>query len=341
MWIEHVLPVSQEKIEGITTGGSATAPHKSFGDLLSALPEGDIDIVSQQTDAVSFALSVRSGKASYKLLGLSPDEFPPVPILEGNTTFQIKSEEFREAIRQTIIAVSTDDTRPILTGILMSYKNAVLNMVATDTHRLSVRQISLVNANGSDVQAVIPARAMGEVLRMASAENAIIEVTLSENQVQFQVEDAALGTSTRLTTRLIEGQFPSYERVVPKYHDKRVTVQRDWLLSALRRAAIVAREQTGANRVVLRTEKGEYGDVLTITAQSSGTGDAYEVIDIARAADEPDIEIAFNVKYLVEVLGILDGEGLYLDLTESLRPGVVRPTETNNYFCVLMPMQVA
>jgi DNA polymerase-3 subunit beta len=159
--------------------------------------------------------------------------------------------------------------------------------------------------------------------------------------VQFRVEDKKLDTATTLTTRLIEGQFPTYERVVPQFHDKRITVQRDWLLSALRRASILAREGAGANRVVLRTERGDYGDRLIITAQSSGHGDALEEVDIARDAEEADVEIAFNVKYLLDVLSILDGEGLHLDLTESLRPGVVRPTETNDYFCVLMPMQVA
>jgi DNA polymerase-3 subunit beta len=257
MWIEHVLPPSQEKIEGFTTGGAATALSKNLGDLLSALPDGDVDLMAEQSDEVSFALHVRSGKASYKLLGLAPDEFPPVPVLETDTTFRVKTNDFKDAIRQTLFATSTDDTRPILTGILLSYKGGLLRAVATDTHRLAVRELEVVDGSGPDVNAVVPARAMGEALRMSSAEDAFITVVLSQSQVQFRVEDKKLDTATTLTTRLIEGQFPTYERVVPQFHDKRITVQRDWLLSALRRASILAREGAGANRVVLRTERGE------------------------------------------------------------------------------------
>ncbi|HEY3329860.1 MAG TPA: DNA polymerase III subunit beta [Capsulimonadaceae bacterium] len=339
MWIEHTLPSSQESIGGLAVGGAATAPAKNLTELLSAMPEAGVELLAEGGEGSSYALHLRCNRANYKLLGLSPDEFPPVPQLKGDTTFKVAKSDLRDAVKQTIFAVSADESRPILTGILLSYKEGKLRAVATDTHRLAVREVPTVDGTGPDAQAVAPARAMAEILRMAGGEEGFITVTLSENQVQFRVDDEKSGAGTTLITRLIDGQFPSYERVIPQSHDKTVNIQRDDILSALRRAAIVAREGS-ANRVILRSAGDGAGDKLTITAQSGNIGDAFEEIEVARDQDEAPVEIAFNAKYLIDVLNVLDSPGLVLELTESLRPGVVRPSESDDYFCVLMPMQV-
>jgi len=344
MWIEHTLPTYQDSIGGLSSGGSATAPARNLTELLSALPESTVELMAEGgsgfSGAPSYALHLRCSKANYKLLGLSPEEFPPVPTLNGDTTFKVKRADLRDAVKQTLFAVSADESRPILTGVLLSYSAGILRAVATDTHRLAVRELATFEGDGPDIHGVAPASAMTEILRMAAGDEGFVTVTLSDNQIQFRVDDEKTGAGTTLITRLIEGQFPSYERVVPQSYDKRLTIERDALLSAVRRAAIVAREGS-ANRVILRTvhDDGD-GDRLVITAQSGNLGDALEEIEIARADDEPEVEIAFNAKYLIDVLSVLDGAGLYLELTESLRPGVVRPTESGDYFCVLMPMQV-
>jgi len=342
MWIEHTLPSYQDSIGGLGTGGAATAPARNLTELLSAMPEANVELMAEGGAGLSgapfYALHLRCNKANYKLLGLAPDEFPPVPQLKGDTTFKVKRSDLRDAVKQTLFAVSTDESRPVLTGVLLSYAAGKLRAVATDTHRLAVRELETVDGDGPDIHGVAPASAMQEVLRMA-VDDGFVTVTLSENQIQFRVDDEKTGAGTTLITRLIEGQFPSYERVVPASHDKRLTIEREALLSAVRRAAIVAREGS-ANRVILRTSRDGDGDRLTLTAQSGNLGDALEEIEILRDAEEPDVEIAFNAKYLIDVLSVLEGEGLYLELTESLRPGVVRPTESSDYFCVLMPMQV-
>ena len=339
MWIEHTLPQNQDSLAQIVTGGAVTAPAKNLAELLAAMPDSSVELMAEGGDGTSYALHLRCNRANYKLLGLSPEEFPPVPTLRGDTTFQVKRADLRDAIKQTLFAVSADESRPILTGILLSYKEGKLRAVATDTHRLAVRDLETSEGNGPDTQAVVPSRAMSEILRMAGGEEGVVTVTLSENQVQFRVEDEKTGAGTTLITRLIDGQFPSYERVVPQSHDKKLTIERDALHSALRRAAIVAREGS-ANRVILRTVTDGESDKLTITAQSGNIGDAFEEIEIARDSSEAPVEIAFNAKYLIDVLNVLDSPGLHLELTESLRPGVVRPSETDGYFCVLMPMQV-
>ncbi|MDR3706803.1 MAG: DNA polymerase III subunit beta [Capsulimonadaceae bacterium] len=340
MWIEHTLPTAANAaLGGLGVGGAATAPARNLTELLSAMPEANVELHAEGSDGPSYALHLRCNKANYKLLGLAPDEFPPVPQLRADTTFKVKRSDLREAVKQTLFAVSADESRPILTGILLSYSAGILRTVATDTHRLAVREIETIDGNGPDTHGVAPSSAMSEILRMASGDDGFVTVTICDNQIQFRVDDEKTGAGTTLITRLIEGQFPSYERVIPQAWDKRLTIEREALLQAIRRAAIVAREGS-ANRVILRSSKEDGEDTLTITAQSGNIGDALEQIEIARDADEPDVEIAFNAKYLIDVLSVLDCAGLYLELTESLRPGVVRPTESTDYFCVLMPMQV-
>jgi DNA polymerase-3 subunit beta len=186
---------------------------------------------------------------------------------------------------------------------------------------------------------------MNELLRIGGDEGDVV-VTLSSNQIQFQVSGDILladgatrggkAGDTTLISRLIDGQYPNYERVIPTQSTRRLTLERDPFVAAIRRAAIVARDS--ANRVVLRTT--EDGERLTITAESGSVGNAYEEIEVAGGSDTEPVEIAFNAKYLTDVLSVIDSEGLHIDLTEPLRPGIVRPTGDSEYLCVLMPMQV-
>ena len=326
MWMEHTLPGV-----GITEDGAATAPARNFTELLAAMPDADVSVtVEDETNT----LHLRCLKANYKLLGLSADEFPLLPQVKEDSRFVVDRETLKEAIRQTIFATSTDETRAILTGVLVVFQGDSLRLVATDTHRLAVRDCPVKEGSGS-ASAIVPSRAMTELLRIVGNEEGDVVVTLSGNQIQFQVDDAS-GSKTTLISRLIDGQFPNYERVIPAQATKTLTVERAPLAAAVKRASIVARDS--ASRVVLRTT--DDGDRLTITAESGSVGNAYEEVEVARTGDDTPVEIAFNAKYLADVLNVLDTEGLHIELTEPLRPGVIRPTDTADYLCVLMPMQV-
>jgi len=326
MWMEHTLPGV-----GITEDGAATAPARNFTELLAAMPDADVSVtVEDETNT----LHLRCLKANYKLLGLSADEFPLLPQVQEDSRFVVDRETLKDAIKQTIFATSTDETRAILTGVLVVFQGDSLRLVATDTHRLAVRDCPVKEGSGS-ASAIVPSRAMNELLRIVGNEEGEIVVTLSGNQIQFQVDDAS-GSKTTLISRLIDGQFPNYERVIPAQATKTLTVERAPLAAAVKRASIVARDS--ASRVVLRTT--EDGDKLTITAESGSVGNAYEEVEVARTGDDTPVEIAFNAKYLADVLNVLDTEGLHIELTEPLRPGVIRPTDTADYLCVLMPMQV-
>ena len=229
-------------------------------------------------------------------------------------------------IRHVLFAVSTDESRPILTGVLLAFDGASLKMVATDTHRLAVRTAELPSGEGT-ANAVIPARALNEILRLASDED-LITVSLAQGQARFEI-----GT-TSMVTRLLEGQFPNYERVIPQSHDRKLTLEAGEFAKAVKRAAIVARDN--ANRVVLSTE----GATLVLSAESGTVGSMREEIEVAREGD--DIQIAFNAKYMNDVLNVVETEGVVLELTEPLRPGILRPIGdgASDYLCVLMPMQV-
>lgn len=346
MWMECSMPARVQATLGDDAGSGFTLPAKVFGEMLGALPEADV--LLDRPDGGN-KIHVRCARSNFDVLGLSSDEFPSAPQVEPTATFHIAGSALKQMIRQVAFAVSTDETRAILTGILVRFDGTALTLVATDTHRLAVRHGSATGGAGS-ATAVVPARAMNEVSRLAGDDDAV-SVSLSPSQARFEVRrraddrdddstqiDGLAGKyrrqTTTMVTRLIEGQYPNYERVIPQTHERKWTVVRADLAAAVKRIGIVARDN--ANRVVLETE----GAQLVLSAESGTLGSARDEVEVAREGD--DITIAFNAKYLSEVLSAVDSEGVTFELTEPLRPGVLRPVgdPQGGYVCVLMPMQV-
>ena len=325
--------------------GALTAPARTLTEVLGNLP--DKSDVALSVDK-SHTVRVHCDRSDYKLLGLPAEEYPKLPEVRDAVAFSIPQSQLKEMIRHTSFAVSTDETRAILTGIYMVFDGETLKFVATDTHRLAVKEAKVKDGRGSQ-NAVVPSRCMNELTRLLGDSEGDVQVSLSSNQVQFILPGEA---QVQIVSRLIEGQFPNYQRVIPAAFQKKLTVQTTPLLRAVRRASIVAREN--AQRVILRTED----DKLILRAESQMVGNAYEEVEATREGD--DVEIAFNAKYLLDVLSVLDPDSsLNLELTESLKPGVVRPipmapkSEAKegedavpaaplepDYLCVLMPMQI-
>lgn len=321
----------------IAEAGALTAPSRPFAEVLGNLPDKSEVAISVDK---SFTVRVHCEKSDYKILGLPAEEYPSLPEVKETVSFTIPQAKMREMIRQTRFAVGTDETRPILTGILMVFEGETLKFVATDTHRLAVKTAKVTNGNGSQ-NAIVPARAMNELTRLLTGEDGDVEVRLSGNQVMFLLPGE---NQVQIIARLIEGQFPNFQRVIPAEHTKRLTIPTPNLQSAVKRAAIVARENS--QRVIFRATH----DKLVLTAESQVVGNAYEEIEIEGQGG--DIETAFNAKYLLEVLDVLEEDRLHLELTEPLKPGVLRPVPTpvkegdevvagtSDYLCVLMPMQI-
>jgi DNA polymerase-3 subunit beta len=330
LWMEHTLPG-----QVIAEDGAATAPAKNFTELLGAMPDAEVTF---SAEADTNAISLRCNRANYKLLGLPADEFPLLPEVPGETQFTIDRSILRDAIRQTLFATSSDETRIILTGMLLVFQGDTLRFVATDTHRLTMKD-AIVKEAGEGAQpsasAIVPSRVMNEVLRILGNSDGDVSIVLGGNQIKFEMEHDR-GGHTTLISRLIDGQFPNYERVIPKEPTRTLTIRRDDLSAAVKRAAIVARENN--NRIVLRSS--DDAEKVTITAESGSVGNAYEEVEVAREGVDSPVEIAFNAKYLTDVLNVLECEGINLELTEALRPGVIKMSGNASYLCVLMPMQV-
>ncbi|WP_309694059.1 DNA polymerase III subunit beta [Armatimonas sp.] len=334
MWVECSLTARiQASLGDMEEAGGFTVPSRYFTEILGALPEADV--ILDRPDGGN-KTQLRCGRSDYSLLGLPAEEFPALPDVEPTATITMDATTLKAMIKQVAFAVSTDETRVILTGVLFIFNGKQIKMVATDTHRLAVRG-GVASAGEGQGQAVLPARAMNEISRLAGDDDEVV-IALAQGQARFEVNkknsNGETVATTTLITRLIEGQFPNYERVIPSGHDRKLTLETAEFQKAVKRVAIVAREN--ANRIVLETE----GAQLAMSAESGTIGSARDEIEVAREGD--DIQIAFNAKYLGDVLAAIETEGVVLELTEPLRPGILRPIGDNaaDYLCVLMPMQV-
>ncbi|MFN3649800.1 MAG: DNA polymerase III subunit beta [Armatimonadota bacterium] len=303
--------------------GSLTVPAKTIGEIVGALPEADVSLAGDDQDN----LLICCLRSEYRIHGLTAEDFPALPEVGGAVTLQLPQPLMKDMIRQTALAASDDDTRPILTGVCFIVQDGTLRLAATDTHRLAVRTAKVTEASG-DTTVIVPVRAMNELMRvLADDGEKPLHVRVDQNQIQFRTETMIL------ISRLIEGQFPRYERVIPSGYTRRLTVEREDFQSALRRARIVARAAAAKDRVVVAAE----GESLLVTADGE-LGRAHEEVEVAREGDE--IAIAFNVNYLLDVLGVVESHGVFLELSEPLSPAVVRPVDGEDYLMVVMPMQV-
>ena len=304
--------------------GALTAPARVLAEVVQNLPPADVTLAVDENNTVT----VGCQKSEYLIRGLPSEEFSTLPEIEGGTEFTVAQETMKSVIEQVTFASSPDETRPMLTGALFRLGDGQMNMVATDTHRLALRKVSgLEGLPETPMKAIAPARALNELARaLPRGQDEPLRVTLGERLIRFR----APGLS--IASRLIEGEFPNYEKVIPTEFDRSVQTKREVFATALRRALIVARED--ANRVVLDLEAG----TLTITADSQDIGRASE--EVPAALDGPPIKIAFNGRYLLDALSAITSDDVEMQLSGPLSPGAVRPAGDADYLYVLMPMQI-
>ncbi|MDO8682053.1 MAG: DNA polymerase III subunit beta [Armatimonadota bacterium] len=301
--------------------GCLTAPARILTEVLSALPDADVAISVDESNVVN----LKCGSSDYTILGLPAEDFPMLPEVKDDVSFKIEKAILREGIKKTIFAVSTEEARPQLTGILLILDGESIKLVSTDTHRLCVQDSPIITGQG-EAHAIIPQRAMAELSRLLLDEDGDVSINISPSQILFRVDDISM------VSRLIEGQFPNYERVIPAEYDKTLTVPTMDFLQSMRRVAIVARENS--NRAVLRT----VDDKLVATAESGSVGKAYEEMEMVKEGE--DVEIAFNAKYLLDMLSVMDTEAVEMRLTGSLSPGIMKGQGLEDYLYVVMPMQI-
>lgn len=300
-------------------GDPFTVPAKTLAEIVGALPEADVELSAEKD-----TLIVTCRKSVYRITGLGAEDFPPLPEVRGAVKLTLPQATAKSILRRTVLAASDDETRPVLTGVYLSVSGGQLRAVATDTHRMAVHTAP-VESDG-ETAVIVPAKAVAELGRVLVGDEPLT-VLADQNQIMFRTERATI------VSRLIEGQYPKWERVVPKKTLIKLSFVTDELTSALRRARIVARDAGAKDRVVLSTS----GENVVVTAEGP-SGSASEEVWSAREGD--DISIAFNVAYLLDALSVMDCSEVALELTDPLAPAVMRPGGGDGYFMLLMPMQV-
>lgn len=314
----------------IVQEGSVTVPAKKFGDLVREMPEGK-EIELRTSDGKKIEL--KCGKIRASLLALPPEDFPLIPEFPGTDSFQLTKSIFREMIRKTSFAISTDETRHVLNGIFFGVSGGELKMVATDGRRLAFisRDGAEKNLNAS---AIIPSKAISELSRLLSlgedAKEDWLQIAPAQNQISFKwVND---GEEIVLVSRVIDGTFPNYEQVIPKSKQIELKVNSGEVLSAVKRAALFAQDRGGSIRISLDKNS------LKISANAQGVGEEEEELEVAHTGAA--FEIAFNPSFLLDILKNCDSPEIHFEFSTALNPGVVKPAGNNQYVCVIMPMRL-
>lgn len=303
--------------------GAVTVPERIIRDVVSNLSSDTALKISADERSL---LTVSAGKSQYTIHGLPADEFPALPEVASDTIIHFSASAIRDLVRKTLFAASTDEARVILTGCLLTWDGETAMMVATDTHRLAMKKVAASGQCSSPVSVIIPSRALQELLRLLGSSDDTVEVTVGTGQIRFSTG------RVQLISRLIEGQFPAFERVIPQETHKHMAANRQEFYDAVRRASIVARAES--NKLILKSEDS----TLIITAKTGEVGEAREELTI-NLEGEP-VGIAFNAEYLQDVLAVLDTETVEIGLTGPLNPGLLKAEGEPDYIYVVMPMQM-
>ena len=301
--------------------GSVVLSSKIFGEIIRKLPDSHVEIdVDSDNNAV-----IRCENSEFTLIGQSSLEFPELPEIERDFRCAIPQDLLKNMIRHTAFATAVDETRPILTGVLMEIKDETISMVALDGYRLALRQGN-VKAFGKN-KAVIPGKTLNEVLKvLTEEENDMVEIYFTSKQVLFNMEN------TRIISRLLEGEFINYKQIIPNDHKSRVKVQTRSLLDSIERASLMARE--GKNNLI----KISIVDEKMTISSNSEMGKVFESIFIELEGE--DIEIGFNSKYFIDALRVIDSDEIYLDFTTSVSPCILKPADNNNFTYLILPVRI-
>ena len=305
--------------------GEIVVPARLFSDVVRNLPDEEIVV-----EAAEAAVKISAGRAAFSLNAWSAADFPQTSTFDTEGAFAVGREPFVETLNKVGRAASRDETRPILTGVLMTIAGETLKMVATDSYRLAVKETKLDQALETEVQAIVPVRALGEVARLASAMGmGDLQVVIGENQALFKLSDPA--GDVWVASRLIDGQFPNYKQLLPETFDHEVRIDRGALMATTRRVSLLAQKNAP-----IRMGFGE--NRLTMKALTQDVGQAEESLDL-EFSGEP-FEIGFNPAYLIEGIDAIDDESVLMRFTSPLRPGLISGA-AGDFVYLIMPIRLS
>jgi DNA polymerase-3 subunit beta len=299
--------------------GVVILPGRLASDIVRSLPAGSVEVEVSNEEA-----RIAAGRSEFSLRVLPADEFPRLSEATGEPV-TLASAELAAALSQVVRAASSDDARPILTGVLLAAEADGLRLVATDSYRLAIRDLPGTTVLAEGQQVLVPSRALQELARVLSGADTL-SVRLGEREASFEVG------GTRLTTVLIEGEFPPYERLIPQAQPNRLTVGREVLLEAVRRVKLLAREATPVRLAMSN-------DGLELVAVTQDVGQAHESLDAKFEGTE--LTVAFNPEYLVQGIEVAPGDEVTIETVDALKPALLRVPEHPEFLYLLMPVRVS
>jgi len=310
--------------------GSITVPARTIVDLVGTFPP---DLVKLALDTRTQTLSVVSNSSAHEIKGIDAQDFPPVPVPDLSESVDLDLSTFKEMIQQVAFAASADEARPVLQGVKMEVAENALTLAATDGFRISVRKEMLANPIKQDFSIIIPARAMNELARIAGENDKAVSMVVpaGRGQVIFHLKDA------ELVSQLIDGNFPDYRAIIPRNYKTRTIVSTPAFLKACKQAEIIAREGNNVIRLNVLPEDDGAGRV-EINSQTEETGKSD--IQVEANIEGGPILIAFNVKFLREVLDVIHSPNVAMETNTNNAPGVIRPVGDDDFVHVIMPMHL-
>lgn len=300
--------------------GATTLPARRLATIVRELPASEVIV---EVDSKNVA-SLRCGQSYFKIMGLPEEEFPPLPKFEEAKVFKLSQKELRNGLKKTSYAISADETRYVLNGILFSFKDNKLTMVATDGRRLALVDLEVEFPQSQAVDLIVPTKCVNELARLVG-ESGDVTLSVGDNQLAFEVD------GTLLVSKLIEGNYPNYRQVIPGEAKERITLERELFFNAVHRVSLLSSEKSNSVKLVFSKNN------IEIAANTPDVGEAHESLPVTYKGRE--FSIAFNPEFLMAPLRALSDDEVYLDLIDEMSPGVLKIQTPFLY--VLMPMRIS
>jgi DNA polymerase III subunit beta len=314
----------------VKEGGSVTLPVKRLATIVRELPNVDVTFDA----AANHQVKITSGGSHFKIMGIGAEEFPKLPDTADDKTFQLEQAELAGMLGNVAYAQSTDETRYILNGVYFNFKDGKLALVATDGRRLALVSKEMPVPAGSAGAIILPAKTVMELLRLLGKGDKL-KISFNERRAAFQIEtnkDASgLSDSIYLFSKVVEGNYPNYQQVIPKETHQRIKLERELFLQCVHRAALVTSEKSNSVKVKLTP------NLLEITASSPDFGESHESMAISYSG--PELQVAFNPQFVMDPLRALTKDEVFFELKDEVSPGVFKTLES--FVCVIMPVRLS
>lgn len=324
--IESFIPKEEDgkEIVEIEKTGSVVLPARFFSEIVKKLPKEVVELDVQNL----FLTIIRSGKAEFNLNGLDAEEYPHLPQIEENNVFRIPTDLLKNMIRQTVFAVSTSETRPILTGVNWKVEGKTLTCIATDSHRLALRKANIQSEHDVSYNVVIPGKSLNEFSKILDDSNELVDIVMTENQVLFKTKHLLF------FSRLLDGNYPDTSRLIPADSKTEVVLNVKEFLQSIDRASLLARE--GRNNVVKLSTLPD--GIIEISSNSPEIGKVIEEVQSESIVGE-DLKISFSAKYMLDALKALEGTDIKINFTGAMRPFVIRTLENDSMLQLILPVR--